>query len=654
MPLAPASHGTPKHGARAALTPLLSQRSVLPLALVLAALATLLVVGYTSLETGRQAVLRDQEASMAELCESLAHSVERLWLEPHAAALERLAASPVLRRRISGSAGQDELFAEWAAAMNVLPDVYFIYYGLEDGSIEHYPPLDLPPGFDPRLRPWYAEGKASVSAAWTNPYAEIITGESVSSAVRALANDAGAVVGVFSMDVTLSGIQDILRRLSLPFGGACYLMQANGALLASSDAEASQLSRIVQLCVQQPQADASHVHEGVYVTISGALSNGWRLALAAPQRSLGASLDPIRSLVSLSLIAFAACSVAAIVVMGVLTEKRTARLSAYFSAMADPSAPLRTLFTGSDEYAALNARFNDAVSRARASEADRLEKERVYRRLFENAPIGFFITGVDGCISYFNQRLGKLLDYTPEQASALKNVSRIYANPADRARMLSVLKATGTVTDFHVRLKTRLGHVVWTSMNAVPIDLPEGGKGLAGFITDISGLVSERDRQAVLAATDPLTGLANRRSLESALAACGRSATGSCALILLDLDGFKELNDTLGHEAGDAALRTFADLVKGVLRKNDLLVRYGGDEFVVLLPEAGPKQARDAAARISEALSGARVRGYDAPMPGVSSGVVTWKAGQRLPEDVLKLADKRLYTTKRSRKKDSP
>jgi diguanylate cyclase (GGDEF)-like protein len=98
----------------------------------------------------------------------------------------------------------------------------------------------------------------------------------------------------------------------------------------------------------------------------------------------------------------------------------------------------------------------------------------------------------------------------------------------------------------------------------------------------------EHDLLDALAHTDPLTGLANRRGLERALAAGmgdGPRADGRTALkalFLLDLDGFKQINDQLGHEAGDAVLTTIAQRLKGAVRAGDLVARLGGDEFVVL------------------------------------------------------------------------
>jgi len=104
------------------------------------------------------------------------------------------------------------------------------------------------------------------------------------------------------------------------------------------------------------------------------------------------------------------------------------------------------------------------------------------------------------------------------------------------------------------------------------------------------------------ATRDPLTGLRNRRYFDETLAdhlAAARRYERELSLVIFDIDHFKQINDTQGHEAGDAALRQFADLLKSTARKADIVCRHGGDEFAVILPETG----RASAERFIERLS---------------------------------------------------
>lgn len=164
----------------------------------------------------------------------------------------------------------------------------------------------------------------------------------------------------------------------------------------------------------------------------------------------------------------------------------------------------------------------------------------------------------------------------------------------------------------------------------------------------------EGDGQA-LVYRDDLTGLHNRRALNFLFAerwSALLAAHGEVALLILDLDLFKEVNDTWGHLTGDEVLRRVAGLLRTGFRDSDLLVRYGGDEFVVALPGVGPEEARRLAERTREALRAESFGGSGAaPELAVSFsiGVASAPADGSSGELVLHAADRRLYEEKRLR-----
>ena len=112
--------------------------------------------------------------------------------------------------------------------------------------------------------------------------------------------------------------------------------------------------------------------------------------------------------------------------------------------------------------------------------------------------------------------------------------------------------------------------------------------------------VQDAERRAVV---DPLTGLRNRRELERAMAAYGPRASEPATLVYVDLDHFKRLNDTLGHPAGDAALRHVARLLETAVRDGDLVARIGGEEFAVWLPGTPPREGMEVAERIRRSVA---------------------------------------------------
>jgi len=155
------------------------------------------------------------------------------------------------------------------------------------------------------------------------------------------------------------------------------------------------------------------------------------------------------------------------------------------------------------------------------------------------------------------------------------------------------------------------------------------------------------------AQTDPLTQLPNRACFESALETAierGRIRKTRVVLMFLDLDGFKEVNDRYGHQAGDLLLSTVAKRVVSSVRDRDLVARYGGDEFVVLLEDdAAPEIARSIAQRIVEAVSTAYSLDGAAFSLSVSVGAALFPEHASGATDLIQHADLAMYRAKRRR-----
>ncbi|GDY38411.1 sensor domain-containing diguanylate cyclase [Acidovorax sp. NB1] len=166
----------------------------------------------------------------------------------------------------------------------------------------------------------------------------------------------------------------------------------------------------------------------------------------------------------------------------------------------------------------------------------------------------------------------------------------------------------------------------------------------------LAELDAARQQMAVLAHTDVLTGLANRRSftdrLRQELALLQRGREPTC-LLMMDLDHFKRINDVHGHHVGDQALQLFASLCRDVFRAADVLGRWGGEEFMALLPSTGVEQAQAVAQRVHAALAQQPLPGIEPPhLLSVSMGLTLLDPLR--PLDVtLRLLDSALYTAKR-------
>lgn len=175
----------------------------------------------------------------------------------------------------------------------------------------------------------------------------------------------------------------------------------------------------------------------------------------------------------------------------------------------------------------------------------------------------------------------------------------------------------------------------------------------------VRALESELRRLSDEVSTDALTQVANRRGLQRAfeqeLAVRARQAEGGGAAAplsvgLIDIDNFKRLNDTLGHAAGDTALKTLAAAVRERLRPTDHLARFGGEEFVVLLPATDAQEAQQALTRLQRGLTAALfMHGEQEVFVTFSAGVTGWRDGETL-EAALERADEALYEAKRTGK----
>lgn len=159
------------------------------------------------------------------------------------------------------------------------------------------------------------------------------------------------------------------------------------------------------------------------------------------------------------------------------------------------------------------------------------------------------------------------------------------------------------------------------------------------------GMLTKTQQAREQAATDPLTGLANRRASENFVKSMLRSGV-PFSVAICDLDEFKRLNDTYGHDAGDVALRVFSRTMTTVVRRGDVVARHGGEEFLVILPVATKENAAKVLDRARLELMAALSNGACPPFT-FSAGVADTKEATDWPS-LLRLADQRLLAAKRA------
>jgi diguanylate cyclase (GGDEF)-like protein/PAS domain S-box-containing protein len=228
---------------------------------------------------------------------------------------------------------------------------------------------------------------------------------------------------------------------------------------------------------------------------------------------------------------------------------------------------------------------------------------------------------------------------------------RSHLVPEDQLPLMRALRGE-QVRGQVVRFVRRDGSVLWVEVRARSLHAEDGSLyGAVASYDDVTVRVEEDRRTRHEADHDALTGLANRRALERTLgpALVRAGARGrAVAVIMLDLDGFKAINDTHGHAAGDEALREVARRLRRCVRERDLVARLGGDEFVVVLSDHGERSGavQDTVARIGEALAERfEVAGTEVTL-GAAVGVAAFPADAAGVAGLLAHADRAMYAAK--------
>jgi diguanylate cyclase (GGDEF)-like protein/PAS domain S-box-containing protein len=223
---------------------------------------------------------------------------------------------------------------------------------------------------------------------------------------------------------------------------------------------------------------------------------------------------------------------------------------------------------------------------AAAQEASRLSEER-YRAAFQTILDALAITRIeDGAFLEVNRAFVDASGFTLEEILSHSTLSlELWADPSERDKMIEQVRDHGACRNMEARFRKKSGELFWGLLSASPIEL-DGVPCMLTIMRDISDAKMAEDEIRTLAFYDPLTGLPNRRllleRLQQALAA-GKRSPRKRALLFVDLDDFKMLNDTLGHQTGDLLLQEVARRLALCTRESDTVARLGGDEFVVML-----------------------------------------------------------------------
>ena len=302
-----------------------------------------------------------------------------------------------------------------------------------------------------------------------------------------------------------------------------------------------------------------------------------------------------------------------------------------------------------------------AIARVEQTARQAEEADSRLRVLVEHVPAAVYIDMADpdvsdgGRLAYMSPQIGEILGYLPEELVDDPELWPSRIHPDDRAAAIAAYEAhwqTGAPLRAEYRMLRRDGSEVWLRDEAygMPDDTQSGRQVSQGLLVDITDRKRLESKLIHDALHDPLTGLANRvllrDHLERALARRGRIGA-TIALLFVDLDDFKRINDSYGHAAGDQILVRVAERLVGAVRAEDVTGRQSGDEFAVLLADVrDADEAIVSADRILSELRRPILLGAHSIVIGGTIGIAVALEPGATAEDLLTQADAAMYAAK--------
>lgn len=305
----------------------------------------------------------------------------------------------------------------------------------------------------------------------------------------------------------------------------------------------------------------------------------------------------------------------------------------------------------------LNYRLKSEIRIRRAAESSLIESEHHFRGIIENLQDVYYRADLNGRVLFISPAVEQIFGYTVEESLG-QDLADYYLPPFSREAFLRDLsQAGGLLHGYQIKVRSKEGRERWVRVNSRFITEEERVVGVEGTIHDMTDLKSYQDQCLLMALRDPLTNLPNRRNLLDLIdlaLATNRRHLQIGALLFIDLDRFKPINDRYGHAMGDELLKEAARRLQNQLREEDSVARIGGDEFVVLLPrlnpppEAAKSESEQVARRIRTALESPFLIQEQTLQISASIGIALFPEDVVDGDELIQRADAAMYQAKRT------
>lgn len=552
--------------------------------------------------------------------------------------------------------------------------------------------------FDARGRPWYARAAESGQLTWSDIYI-LFTGQDMAiAASRPVYDDNGGLLGVLSSDIFLSQLNGYLQGLAIGKTGEAFIVERSGLLVASSSGEplfsepapdqprrrlaaAASANPLVREGVRQLAdqfGDLAGLEQGrpfrfsvdgeqYFAQVTPLLRGSgpdWLILVVIPEADFMARINVNARVTLLVILVLLVLTVASGILGARWLSGPLLRLGHVandliqgYPAARVARSRIREIDELSGSFSTLTHWLEQSLNDLNQEIGERRRAEERLQNIIEGTRAATWEWRIQGGELLVNERWAEIIGYRLEELLPVTFATwERYVHPDDLARSNDRLKRhfAGELDYYEceVRMRHKQGHWVWLLDRGKLIARAEDGTPLVmvGFHADISQLKESQATLDHLAHHDPLTGLPNRllwsERMQHAILRAERHAT-PLAVIFIDLDHFKHINDSLGHPIGDLLLQHVAAALQGTLRAEDTVARIGGDEFVLLLEEVAGMESAVVMARKLMAL-------FDRPfnLDGqeitvtASLGICLYPGDGTDPDTLLRNADAAMYRTK--------
>ncbi|MDP4177174.1 MAG: EAL domain-containing protein [Bacillota bacterium] len=589
------------------------------------------------------------------------------------------------------------------------PQATYVYLGTKWGGYIRWPDGIKSSTFDPRLRPWYSLALDNPDESMiTAPYVSAVdTSKILITASKAVKNESGEIVGAVGVDVNLEKLSEMIKNIKIGNSGYIFIFTKDGTILAHPDSslnfknisqlktkiegtsEISNKSLVsVDKLISEDNGNFETIINGkdVFINVYTSPYTGWKIASVVEKTELTNKADRIGYLI----LEITIISLLIATVLCYFLTKRIAKpiveLTPLMKAAGNGDLSVKANITTKDEFGDLGKSFNNMIVQmsnnydelntvyeellateedlrlqfdelSNSKEALRISDER-YKLALECANAFIWEYDLKTGEFFVSDKVYDICGYHIDNNVDIISFIKDKVHPEDIDTVLKDfndhINNVTTVYKSEFRFNKNNGEYVWLLSRGMAIKNSENkAVKIAGSITDISYRKFSEEKIKFMAYYDSLTELPNRTFFINKLNELLKSINDNSskgAVLFIDLDNFKNINDTMGHNYGDKLLIYLAKKLKSWIKSEDVLCRLGGDEFILLHHNSDEAEVRAYAQSFLELVNQpCKIDGKQIYVT-VSIGIALYPKDGMDTDTILKNADAAMYKAKESGK----